>query len=80
METVDQVVGARPQSLAATEFDWCDGDMHVVDEIGIEEFPNRGDTDMPSTASSAVIHRADHLRSRRNCSIRTRMSAAVVMG
>ena len=42
VEAVEQLVGGGPQSLAATELDRRDGDVHGVDEVGLQELANGG--------------------------------------
>ena len=42
METVDKFLGTPPQPLAATEFDWRNGDMHRVDGVGVEAVGSPG--------------------------------------
>ena len=43
VEPVEQVLGGGPESLPAAELDRRDGDVHGVDEVGLEELPNGGD-------------------------------------
>ncbi len=38
MESVQQLVGGVPESFAVAELDRRDGDVHRVDEVGVEEF------------------------------------------
>lgn len=42
-EAVGEFLGTRPQSFAVAHFDRGDGEMQGVDEIGVEEGPDRGD-------------------------------------
>lgn len=43
MEPVEEVVRARPQALAATELDGRDRHVDGVDEVRLQELPDRGD-------------------------------------
>ena len=40
VEPVEQVVGRVPQSLAAAQLDRRDGDVHRVDQVGLQELAN----------------------------------------
>src|SRR3546814_5580262 len=43
VEAVAQLVGGLPQALAAPQLDGGHGDVHRVDEVGVEELADRGD-------------------------------------
>src|SRR5215204_1055033 len=40
MEAVEEVLGGGPESLPAAELDRRNGDMHGVDEVGLQELPD----------------------------------------
>ena len=42
MESVEQVLGGGPESLSSAELDRRNGDVHGVDEVGLQELPNGG--------------------------------------
>jgi len=44
VETVEQVLAGRPESLPSANLDGRDGDVDGVDEIRLEELPHSGDT------------------------------------
>ena len=41
LEPVEQVLVGRPEPLAALEVHRCDGDVHRVDEVGVQELAHR---------------------------------------
>ncbi len=43
MEPVEQVFGGGPESFTAADLDRRDGDVHCVDEVGLQELPDGGD-------------------------------------
>ena len=43
VEPVEELLGRVPEPFAAAERDRRDGDMHRVDEVGVEELPDCGD-------------------------------------
>ena len=42
VEAVEQLVGGVPEAFAAAELDGRDGDVHRVDEVGVEELADGG--------------------------------------
>ena len=43
MEAVEQLLVGGPQPFASVELDRRDGDVHRVDEVGVEELPDGRD-------------------------------------
>lgn len=44
VETIGQFAGSVPQSFAMSQIDGRDGEVHRVNEVGFEEFSDRGNT------------------------------------
>lgn len=58
MEAVVQLVGGVPEPLAVADLDRGDGDVHLVDQVGLEELTNGGHASTDADVGALTIGRA----------------------